>query len=139
MAIRYRGKIKWQPASFIPLAFEMQRSMYKDQERKPKPIIDAYGGEEFAPSKPPKLNLVTSSESNLLRAIVGVLISSTRQATLAANQGSPCLIINLSSFIPKLKVCTLLSFVIIVIGFRLKVSVNGLFVFQRRISAVFTY
>ena len=47
MAIRDRGKIKWQPASFIPLAFEMQRSMYKDQERQPKPLIDEYVAEEF--------------------------------------------------------------------------------------------
>ena len=47
MAIRDRGKIKWQPASFIPLAFEMQRSMYKDQERKPKPLIDEYEKEQF--------------------------------------------------------------------------------------------
>ncbi len=47
MAIRDRGKIKWQPASFIPLAFEMQRTMYKDQERQPKPLIDEYEREEF--------------------------------------------------------------------------------------------
>lgn len=32
MAIRDRGKIKWQPASFIPLGFEMSRAMFKDQE-----------------------------------------------------------------------------------------------------------
>jgi hypothetical protein len=47
MAIRDRGKIKWQPASFIPLAFEMQRSMYKDQERQPKPLIDENQAEVF--------------------------------------------------------------------------------------------
>jgi hypothetical protein len=47
MAIRDRGKIRWQPASFIPLAFEMARSMFKDQERQPKPIIDEYEAEEF--------------------------------------------------------------------------------------------
>lgn len=47
MAIRDRGKIKWQPASFIPVAFEMQHSMYKDQERQPKPLIDEYEKEQF--------------------------------------------------------------------------------------------
>ncbi|WP_423800773.1 YolD-like family protein [Neobacillus sp. SAB-20_R2A] len=47
MAIRDRGKIKWQPASFIPLAFEMQRAMFKDQERQPKPLINDYQAEEF--------------------------------------------------------------------------------------------
>jgi hypothetical protein len=47
MAIRDRGKIKWQPASFLPLAFEMQRSMFKDQERQSKPLVDEYEMEEF--------------------------------------------------------------------------------------------
>ena len=47
MAIRDRGKIKWQPASFMPLGFEMTRAMYKDQERQPKPILDEYRKEEF--------------------------------------------------------------------------------------------
>jgi hypothetical protein len=47
MSIRDRGKIKWRPASFIPLAFEMQHSMYKDQERQPKPLIDENQAEEF--------------------------------------------------------------------------------------------
>ncbi|WP_378585107.1 YolD-like family protein [Neobacillus sp. GCM10023253] len=47
MAIRDRGKLKWQPASFLPLAFEMQRSMFKDQERLPKPLIDENQSEEF--------------------------------------------------------------------------------------------
>lgn len=47
MVIRDRGKIKWQPASFIPLAFEMQRSMFKVQERQPKPLIDVYEFEVF--------------------------------------------------------------------------------------------
>ncbi|WML24117.1 hypothetical protein [Neobacillus sp. OS1-33] len=27
MTIRDRGKLKWQPASFMPLAFEMHREM----------------------------------------------------------------------------------------------------------------
>lgn len=30
-----RGKIKWQPAFFLPLAFEMQPTMFKDQQRQP--------------------------------------------------------------------------------------------------------
>jgi hypothetical protein len=42
MVIRDRGKLKWQPASFLPLAFEMQREMFKNQERLSKPIIDEY-------------------------------------------------------------------------------------------------
>jgi hypothetical protein len=47
LAIRDRGKLKWQPASFMPLAFEMQREMFKDQERMPKPILDEYETQEF--------------------------------------------------------------------------------------------
>ena len=33
MAIRDRGKMKWQLASFIPLAFEMTSEMFKNQAR----------------------------------------------------------------------------------------------------------
>jgi hypothetical protein len=47
MAIRDRGKKKWQPASFMPLGFEMTRAMFKDQERKLKPLLDEYEKEEF--------------------------------------------------------------------------------------------
>jgi hypothetical protein len=47
MAIRDRGKIKWQPASFMPLGFEMNRAMFKDQERTMKPLLDEYEKEEF--------------------------------------------------------------------------------------------
>ncbi|MBT2722862.1 YolD-like family protein [Bacillus sp. ISL-46] len=47
MTIRDRGKLKWQPASFLPLAFEMQREMFKDQERQARPIIDENQAEEF--------------------------------------------------------------------------------------------
>jgi hypothetical protein len=47
MAIRDRGKMKWRPASFIPLGFEMNAAMYKDQERKMKPLLDEYEKEEF--------------------------------------------------------------------------------------------
>ncbi|MBT2736590.1 YolD-like family protein [Bacillus sp. ISL-7] len=47
MAVRDRGKLKWQPASFLPLAFEMQREMFKDQERQAMPILDEYQVQEF--------------------------------------------------------------------------------------------
>jgi hypothetical protein len=47
MAIRDRGKIKWNPASFMPEAFAMTRDMYKDQARQAKPILDEYQTEEF--------------------------------------------------------------------------------------------
>jgi hypothetical protein len=47
MVIRDRGKIKWQPASFMPLGFEMTRAMFKDQERQPKPILDEHQKDEF--------------------------------------------------------------------------------------------
>lgn len=47
MTIRDRGKIKWQPASFMPLGFEMTHAMFRDQERQPKPILDGYESEEF--------------------------------------------------------------------------------------------
>jgi hypothetical protein len=47
MAIRDRGKIKWQPASFMPEAFAMTREMFKDQQRQAKPLIDEYEMEEF--------------------------------------------------------------------------------------------
>ncbi|MFP7296869.1 YolD-like family protein [Neobacillus niacini] len=47
MAIRDRGKKKWQPASFIPLGFEMTAAMFKDQERISKPLLDEYEKEEF--------------------------------------------------------------------------------------------
>jgi hypothetical protein len=47
MAIRDRGKIKWNPASFMPEGFAMTREMYKDQARQAKPILDEYQTEEF--------------------------------------------------------------------------------------------
>ena len=47
MTIRYRGKMKWQSASFIPLAFEMTSEMFKDQARIAKPILDENQTEEF--------------------------------------------------------------------------------------------
>ena len=46
MAIRDRGKIKWRPASFMPLGFEMNRAMFKDQERTMKPLLDEYEKEQ---------------------------------------------------------------------------------------------
>lgn len=39
MAIRDGGKMKWQSASFIPLAFEMTSEMFKDQSRTAKANI----------------------------------------------------------------------------------------------------
>lgn len=47
MAIRDRGKIKWNPASFMPEGFAMTREMYRDQARQAKPILDEYQTEEF--------------------------------------------------------------------------------------------
>ncbi|MGF6947889.1 hypothetical protein QF028_000382 [Neobacillus sp. B4I6] len=47
MTIRDRGKMKWQSASFIPLAFEMTSEMFKDQSRTAKPILDENQTEEF--------------------------------------------------------------------------------------------
>ncbi|MFJ5717229.1 YolD-like family protein [Neobacillus sp. NPDC093127] len=47
MTIRDRGKIKWNPASFMPEAFAMTRDMFKDQARHAKPILDEYQTEEF--------------------------------------------------------------------------------------------
>jgi YolD-like protein len=47
MAIRDRGKIKWNPASFMPEGFAMTREMYKDQARQAKPLLDDYQTEEF--------------------------------------------------------------------------------------------
>jgi hypothetical protein len=47
MTIRDRGKIKWQSASLIPLAFEMTRKMFKDQARTSKPLLDENQTEEF--------------------------------------------------------------------------------------------
>jgi hypothetical protein len=47
MTIRDRGKVKWQLASFIPLAFEMTSEMFKDQSRMAKPLLDEHQTEEF--------------------------------------------------------------------------------------------
>jgi hypothetical protein len=47
MTIRDRGKMKWQSASFIPLAFEMTSEMFKDQARAPKPLLEENLTEEF--------------------------------------------------------------------------------------------
>lgn len=47
MAIRDRGKMKWQSASFLPLAFKMTNEMFKDQARTAKPILDEHQTEEF--------------------------------------------------------------------------------------------
>lgn len=47
MAIRDRGKMKWQPASFMPEGFAMTREMFRDQTRQAKPILDDYQMQEF--------------------------------------------------------------------------------------------
>jgi hypothetical protein len=47
MAIRDRGKMKWQSASFIPLVFEKTSEMFKNQARTAKPILDENQTEEF--------------------------------------------------------------------------------------------
>lgn len=39
--------MKWQSASFIPLAFEMTSQMFKDQSRTSKPLLDEHQSEEF--------------------------------------------------------------------------------------------
>jgi hypothetical protein len=47
MVVGNRGKIKVQPASFMPLGFKMTRAMFKDQARQPRPLIDEYEAEAF--------------------------------------------------------------------------------------------
>ena len=60
MALRDRGKIKWQPASFMPEASAITREMFKDQLRQSKPIIDEYEMEEF------DQHIAYSMENNLV-------------------------------------------------------------------------
>ena len=47
MAIRDRGKKKWQFAFGMPELIKAQRDLWTDQERIIKPIIDEYEKEEF--------------------------------------------------------------------------------------------
>ncbi|MEH7110643.1 YolD-like family protein [Bacillus sp. JJ1764] len=47
MAIRDRGKKKWQFAFGMPELIKAQRDLWTDQERIIKPIIDEYEREEF--------------------------------------------------------------------------------------------
>jgi hypothetical protein len=47
MAIRDRGKKKWQFAFGMPELIKAQRGLWTDQERIIKPIIDEYEKEEF--------------------------------------------------------------------------------------------
>lgn len=42
MTIRDRGKIKWLPASFIPIQSKMIREMYMEDVMQNKPEIDVY-------------------------------------------------------------------------------------------------
>jgi hypothetical protein len=41
MAIRDRGKIKWQGAFFMPEQVKMQGDLWQDMKREAKPILDA--------------------------------------------------------------------------------------------------
>ncbi|ULT55872.1 YolD-like family protein [Neobacillus drentensis] len=47
MAIRDRGKKKWQFAFGMPELIKFQRDLWRDTERIVKPIIDEYEKEEF--------------------------------------------------------------------------------------------
>ncbi|MCM3115704.1 YolD-like family protein [Neobacillus sp. MER 74] len=47
MAIRDRGKKKWQFAFGMPELIKAHRNLWIDQERMNKPIIDEYEKEEF--------------------------------------------------------------------------------------------
>lgn len=47
MEIKDCGIVKWAPASFMPIGFEMTRAMFKDDERQEMPMIDEYEIEEF--------------------------------------------------------------------------------------------
>lgn len=47
MAIRDRGKMKWQGAFFMPEQVKMQRDLFHDMKREAKPILDEYQMEEF--------------------------------------------------------------------------------------------
>ncbi|MFJ7308814.1 YolD-like family protein [Peribacillus frigoritolerans] len=47
MAIRDRGRKKWQFAFGMPELFKAQRDLWIDQKRMEKPIIDEYQKEEF--------------------------------------------------------------------------------------------
>ncbi|MEH7155302.1 YolD-like family protein [Neobacillus drentensis] len=47
MAIRDRGKKKWQFAFGMPELIKAQRNLWIDQKRMEKPIIDDYEKEEF--------------------------------------------------------------------------------------------
>ena len=47
MAIRDRGKKKWQFAFGMPELIKSQRDLWRDTERMAKPIIDEYEMDEF--------------------------------------------------------------------------------------------
>lgn len=47
MAIRDRGRIKWQSAFFMPEHVAMLKKIRKEEEREDKPILDEYQIEEF--------------------------------------------------------------------------------------------
>ncbi|WML26269.1 YolD-like family protein [Neobacillus sp. OS1-33] len=47
MAIRDRGKKKWQGAFFMPEQVKAQNELWRDAQRQLKPIMDEYEKEEF--------------------------------------------------------------------------------------------
>lgn len=47
MAIRDRGKLKWQGAFFMPEHVKMLREIERDMQRMQKPLLDEYQIEEF--------------------------------------------------------------------------------------------
>ncbi|MFD5851125.1 YolD-like family protein [Cytobacillus pseudoceanisediminis] len=47
MAIRDRGKMKWQGAFFMPEHVKMLREIERDMRRMQKPLLDEYQIEEF--------------------------------------------------------------------------------------------
>ncbi|MBG9451490.1 hypothetical protein ABE67_19980 [Cytobacillus firmus] len=47
MPLKDRGKIKWQPAHFMPEHRAMLRKLERDQMTQNKPLIDEYALEEY--------------------------------------------------------------------------------------------
>lgn len=47
MDIKDRGKIKWQPAHFMPEQVSLLNQMYRDERKQPKQILDDYQIQEI--------------------------------------------------------------------------------------------
>lgn len=45
--IRDRGRIKWQPASFLPQQFTMLKGIFQDDTKSKKPVLDEQELEEI--------------------------------------------------------------------------------------------